>query len=234
MTAAERRLHPVSPPEPATPPDAIEVTGWDMQFVGDRAKLFPAFIKAQTAMGDLLKTSSNPHFKSKYADLAAVVEAVLPALNENGFGLMQPPHSDGELVEVETLLLHDSGGYIRSTLGLRPSKTDPQGVGSAITYGRRYALQSIAGIAPEDDDGNAASGPRTAPQKPAQAAPKAQTLSDRAGRLEATLKAVTGADELEKAWALGKGLREELDQKDPERLADLESVHTNRAEELGQ
>lgn len=130
-----------------------------IEFEGDKKALFCAYLAAQKEMGDLLKTSTNPAFKSKYADLAAVIEAVLPALHNNGFALMQPPHSDGALVEVETLLLHESGGYVRSVLGLRPSKQDPQGVGSAVTYGRRYALQAIAGIAPEDDDGNAASGP---------------------------------------------------------------------------
>jgi hypothetical protein len=196
-----------------------------MEFVGETAKLFPAFVKAQKAMGDLLKTSTNPHFKSKYADLAAVVEAVLPGLHANGFGLMQPPHSDGDIVEVETILVHESGGYIRSVLAMRPSKNDPQGVGSAVTYARRYALQSIAGIAPEDDDGNAASGPRTAAKTTGATAPSPPTLAERADRLEATLTKVEVALDAEKAWKLADGLRKELDAKDPERLAQLEDIY---------
>jgi len=208
-----------------------------VEFIGDPKVLFPAFLKAQKAMGDVLKTATNPAFKSKYADLAAVVEAVLPALHKNGFGLMQPPHSDGGLVEVETVLLHESGGFIRSVLGLRPSKSDPQGVGSAITYARRYALQGLAGIAPEDDDGNAASGPRQTAQKPAQQSeqPKGPpTLSERADRLEITLKEVKTRADLDKAFKLASGLLADLDAKDPERLADIEGLRAARELELTQ
>lgn len=118
-----------------------------------------AFAKAQAAMGDVLKGSDNAHFKTKYADLGAVVEATLPALNGAGFSVLQPPSFDGETVRVSTLILHESGQWMRSTLALRPSKTDPHGVGSAITYARRYGLLAMCGVAPEDDDGNAASGP---------------------------------------------------------------------------
>lgn len=144
---------------------ATVVASTALTFDGDMKLMAPAFIKAQMAMGAVIKEASNEAFKrgnqpSKYADLAAVNDAAIPALNANGFGLMQPPHSDGVLVEIETILLHESGGLIRSTLSLRPTKADPQGIGSAITYGRRYALLGLAGLAPEDDDGNAASRPR--------------------------------------------------------------------------
>lgn len=171
-----------------------------IEFSGDTKVLFPAFLKAQQAMGEVLKTSSNSHFKSKYADLAAVIEAVLPALHANGFGLMQPPHSDGDIVQVETLLVHESGGYIRSCLGLRPSKSDPQGVGSAVTYGRRYALQSIAGIAPEDDDGNAASGPRQVAQPQTNSAVQGRTRQSLA--VTAALSAIIACENRAemKAW----------------------------------
>lgn len=131
-----------------------------IEFDGDRKILFPAFIKAQAAMTTVTKGRTNDAFKSKYAELADVIDAILPALNANGFGLMQPPCFGGGDVDVETILVHESGGLIRSTLTLKPSKTDPQGVGSAITYARKYALMALAGVAPEDDDGNAASGPR--------------------------------------------------------------------------
>lgn len=201
-----------------------------IEFVGDTKALFGAYLAAQKEMGDLLKTSTNPAFKSKYADLAAVIEAVLPALHNNGFALMQPPHSDGALVEVETLLLHESGGYVRSSLGLRPTKQDPQGIGSAVTYGRRYALQSIAGIAPEDDDGNAASA--KAPPKPAQASQTAPTLAQRADRLETTLKAVATEADLRRAYSLASGLCAELDAKDPERLVVVNALYEDRLNDL--
>lgn len=208
-----------------------------IEFNGDTAKLFPAFLKAQQEMEPLRKNSVNPAFRNKYADLGALLEAVLPALHANGFGLMQPPHSDGALVEVETILLHESGGFIRSILGLRPTKADPQGVGSAVTYARRYALQGLAGIAPEDDDGAAASRPRQeapkADTKPAE--PKGPpTLSERADRLETTLKAVKTTEELEKAYRLASGLLADLDAKDPERFADIEGLRRARELELAQ
>lgn len=116
-----------------------------------------AFSKAQAGMGDVLKSTDNSHFKSKYADLGAVVEATLPSLNSAGFSVLQPPSFDGEIVRVATLILHESGQWMRCTLALRPSKADPHGVGSAITYARRYGLLAMCGVAPEDDDGNAAS-----------------------------------------------------------------------------
>lgn len=201
-----------------------------MEFQGDTKALFPAFAKAQKDMGAALKTATNPAFKSKYADLGAVIEAVLPALHASGFALLQPPHSDGALVEVETILVHESGGYIRSVLGVRPTKQDPQGIGSAITYARRYALQSIAGIAPEDDDGKAASAPA---QKAAPApAPQAPSLADRARRLVDTLNAVTTADALRKAYALASALRDDLEDMDPPRLAEVEKVYAERFEAL--
>lgn len=118
-----------------------------------------ALVKAQSDMGAVIKNASNPAFKSRYADLATVVEAVLPPFNKAGIAVIQHADYDGEAVSVETMLVHEGGANMTHTLHLRPTKTDPQGVGSAITYGRRYALLAVAGVAPEDDDGNAASAP---------------------------------------------------------------------------
>ncbi len=116
-----------------------------------------AFVKAQKTFGPALKTSSNPHFKSKYADLSNVVEAVIDALNDNGIGLIQQTHEDATGVTVETLLIHESGETLSSgRLHVPASKQDPQGYGSALTYARRYSLMAACGIAPEDDDGNVA------------------------------------------------------------------------------
>lgn len=140
-----------------------------LSWEGDRAPLAKAFVAAQKAMEGIKKAASNPAFKSRYADLAHVVEGVTPALNAAGVGVMQFPSYDGDLVGVTTTLLHESGASVTATLHLRPTKNDPQGCGSAITYARRYALLAITGCAPEDDDGNAASA------KPVQPAAKVST-----------------------------------------------------------
>lgn len=117
-----------------------------------------AFVKAQKGFAPALKTSSNPHFKSRYADLAACVEAVIDALNSNGIALLQQTHECNDGVVVETILLHESGEQMTGgKLHVPASKLDPQGFGSALTYARRYSLMATCGIAPEDDDGNAAS-----------------------------------------------------------------------------
>jgi len=117
-----------------------------------------ALVKAQREFGPALKTSRNPHFKSKYADLSAVVEAVIDGLNNNGIALIQQTHECDSGVIVETLLIHESGEQISGgRLHVPASKQDAQGYGSALTYARRYSLMATTGIAPEDDDGNAAS-----------------------------------------------------------------------------
>lgn len=117
-----------------------------------------ALVKAQKAFGPALKTSTNPHFRSKYADLSACVEAVIDALNANGIALVQNCHESESGVVVETMFIHESGESLSSgRLHVPASKQDPQGYGSALTYARRYSLMAACGIAPEDDDGNAAS-----------------------------------------------------------------------------
>jgi hypothetical protein len=129
-----------------------------------------AMVKAQKEFGPALKSSTNPFFTSKYADLAACVEAVIDALNNNGIALIQKCHESDTGVNVETLLLHESGESLScGILHVPASKQDPQGYGSALTYARRYSLMAACGIAPEDDDGNAAS--RTA-RNPLDSIPK--------------------------------------------------------------
>lgn len=130
--------------------------------------LAAALAKAQAEMRNPAKEASNPHFGSKYADLASVRDAVLPALNANGLSVLQFPCDIGELPGLLTILLHTSGERVESVIRLRSPKTDPQGVGSALTYMRRYSLQSLGGVAGEaDDDGNAASAPSKPQQQPA-------------------------------------------------------------------
>lgn len=124
-------------------------------------KIAAALVKAQKEFGPALKSSLNPHFKNRYADLSACVEAVVDALNNNGIMLMQPCHEVENGVTVETLFIHESGETLSAgKLHVPASKQDPQGYGSALTYARRYSLMSACGIAPEDDDGQAASQPQ--------------------------------------------------------------------------
>jgi hypothetical protein len=119
-----------------------------------------ALVKAQKAFGPALKTATNPHFKSRYADLAACVEAVIGGLNDNGIALIQRNSLDDAGVTVETVFLHESGEMLEcGKLHVPAAKHDPQGYGSALTYARRYSLMAACGIAPEDDDGNAGSKP---------------------------------------------------------------------------
>lgn len=117
-----------------------------------------ALCKAQKEFSPALKTATNPHFKSKYVGLDGCVEAVIDALNNNGIYLMQKSHDCDNGVKIETILLHESGEeYSGGVLHVPASKNDAQGYGSALTYARRYSLMATCGIAPEDDDGNAAS-----------------------------------------------------------------------------
>jgi hypothetical protein len=136
-----------------------EVMMGPLLWEGDREPLAKALVAAQKNMEAVKKAATNPHFRSKYADLSAVVEAVVPTLNENGVAVIQSPSSDGNLVSVSTTLLHESGASVTGVLSMKPTKAGPQEVGSVITYARRYALLAMTGAAPEDDDGNAASKP---------------------------------------------------------------------------
>ena len=120
-----------------------------------------ALVKAQRAFGPALKSSTNPHFRSRYADLSACVEAVIEGLNNNGIALIQETHDAEGGVAVETVFIHESGERLSAgRFSVPATKQDAQGYGSALTYARRYSLMAACGIAPEDDDGNAASRPR--------------------------------------------------------------------------
>ena len=139
-----------------------------------------AFVKAQKSFAPALKTNTNPAFKSKYVALDGCIEAVIDALNSNGIALMQPTHEDATGVTVETLFVHESGEVMSGgKLHVPADKQNPQGYGSALTYARRYSLMSSCGIAPEDDDGNAAS----AQQKPAKQVPQVFISSKQAEQL---------------------------------------------------
>jgi hypothetical protein len=180
-----------------------------------------ALVKAQKEFGPALKTNTNPHFKNKYADLSACVEAVIDALNNNGIALIQKTHPDEKGVTVETVFMHESGETISSgPLHVPAAKSDPQGFGSALTYARRYSLMAACGIAPEDDDGNAGSRApqrKEAPEQPLDTSPKARAERVRLGVASgdaggaATAMAGWDADLLNEVWAL-------LDQKVQDKL----------------
>lgn len=136
---------------------------------GQVTTIYTALARAQAEMGRALKDSTNPAFRSKYADLSSVMDACLPALNKHGIAVIQPTADDESGRFVETVLLHESGESLRCRVPLIVQKNDMQGYGSAVTYARRYGLMCMAGIAPEDDDGNAA----------AKAAPRRDGVVDR-------------------------------------------------------
>lgn len=122
-----------------------------------------ALAKAQGEIEGAVKDKNNPAFRSKYADLGAVWDAIREPLSKNGISAVQFPRRVGDGIEVETILMHSSGQWLSSTLGMPVNKPDAHGHGSAITYARRFALSAICGVAPVDDDGNGATGKAPVP-----------------------------------------------------------------------
>ena len=161
-----------------------------------------ALVKAQAVIEGASKDKNNPHFNSKYADLSSVWEACRKPLSANGISVVQSPSMVEGKVCVTTMLLHTSGQWFRDELALTPDKATPQAVGSAITYARRYALAAFAGVAPEDDDGEAAEGRGNgaAKQKAAPAKPAGydEWLQDMGSAAD------LGTDALRAAWTASK------------------------------
>ncbi len=157
-------------------------------------ELATALAKAQGAMRFAIKDANNPFFKSKYADLSSIVEAIRESLAGNGLSYMQHLHpSEKHEVCVETIILHASGQWIScGTLTVPVSKHDAQGFGSALTYARRYSLSAAVGVVADDDDGNAAA--QAAPKAAAPAAPKAKTTPMPAKVKEALAKGTISGD----------------------------------------
>jgi hypothetical protein len=118
--------------------------------------LAAALAKAQAEIEGASKDKLNPHFKSRYADLASVWDACRSPLTGNGLSVVQVPMASGPTVTVVTMMMHSSGEWLRGDLTMTAQQNTPQSVGSAITYARRYALAAMAGVAPEDDDGEQA------------------------------------------------------------------------------
>lgn len=148
-----------------------------------------ALVKAQSEMSNAKKGSNNPFFKSKYADLNSIREAVLPVLNSHGISVLQPTFSENGKNYVRTILLHESGEYLESLTEIIFAKqNDAQAQGSGISYARRYGLQSFVCIGADDDDGQKA---MTQPKTPALTDSQYQTAinSDIKG-ITATLSAI--------------------------------------------
>lgn len=121
-------------------------------------ELATALAKAQGEIENASKNSNNPAYKSKYADLAEVLNTVRPVFSAHGLSITQFPSFADGLASVETVLMHSSGQWMSGLASAGVTKQDAQGVGSAITYLRRYSLAAVAGIAQEDDDAQAAIG----------------------------------------------------------------------------
>ena len=142
-----------------------------MEQSNEITELAKALCKAQTSELFALTDSENPFFKSKYADLSSVWSAIRTPVTDNGLSIVQTFDSDGDgSVVIVTTLMHSSGQWIRGRLPIKPVKPDPQSLGSAITYGRRYSLAAVIGVCPEDDDGEKGMSrngkPKTSPMQP--------------------------------------------------------------------
>lgn len=175
-------------------------------------ELFAALAAAQGELEGAKKDSVNPHLKNKYADLASIVEASKRVLPKHGLCIAQTNRAHGkEGVCVVTTLGHRSGEWIRGELFLPATKSDAQGFGSAITYARRYGHAAIIGLAPEDDDGNAASLPppqrgplKASPTPPEQLGAKLGESVDmlaQAVELNERMARATTIGEVQAAWA---------------------------------
>lgn len=134
-------------------------------------ELAKALVKAQAVMTSAQKDGSNPHFNSSFATLDSIWKAIRKPLVEHGLCVVQSLLPDNTLV---TTLLHESGQWVRSYQKLNPVRNDPQGIGSALTYGRRYSLAALVGICQADDDGEEGSETQ---QEPVQKKPTPKSIS---------------------------------------------------------
>lgn len=154
-----------------------------------KTEVITAFVNAQKAFRPVIKNAVNPHFKNKYANLSAVIDAVIDALHEQGFALSQHTMPDKDGVKVQTILVHVSGETMSfGELFIPSPKGDAVSFGSALSYARRYSLLTSLGLAPEDDDGARAT--------PKQSAIDENVMADHL----ANIASATTEDELKKAF----------------------------------
>jgi hypothetical protein len=170
-------------------------------------KFAAAYVAAQGEIEGAVKGSTNPHFKSKYADLSAVIDAIRPALSKHGLAFIQDVTEGDSGIYIQTVILHTSGEMYRTGKLFMPApKQDPHGYGSAITYAKRYQLQATFGVPSEDDDGNKAAEATTKKThfpRPVDSAMEGETFTkeqtERLNRIASALTDLTdeegGADE---------------------------------------
>ena len=176
-----------------------------MNLENANAALFAAIAQAQGEVENATKSATNPHFKSRYADLAEVLNTVRPTFARHGLAIVQSVSTEQQLVTVATTIAHKEGGFVTSSLSCPAPTSKVQDLGSIVTYLRRYSLSAMAGISQEDDDGNAAS------QRPAKASTEPQKPSPTQALTEAATVAQGGTEAL-KAWfgGLTKSEREAI------------------------
>lgn len=167
------------------PPSIAEPVSSGLTHSPSIAAIGAALAAAQGEMSGAAKDSSNPFFKSRYADLASIIVAIRGPLTRHKIAHIQNPGIDSDGPFVDTMLVHESGEWFRGRIRMAPVKNDPQGIGSVITYQRRYALQAIVGLEADDDDGNRATHGH---EQPAKSLPRTQPL--RPGSFETVKTAV--------------------------------------------
>lgn len=183
-------------------------------------ELAAALAKAQKSLGAAKKDATNPHFRSTYATLASAWAAWQAVGPDNGLAVIQSVASEDDASIVATRLVHSSGQWIESEIRLRLQKDDMQGMGSAITYARRYSLMAITGIAPaDDDDGNAAvaAGAKAAPKKAAPNKPPAAktTPKEWADGFIQSMKDAVSIEDLNNGWDQNKKALEKMQAEHP-------------------
>jgi hypothetical protein len=196
-------------------------------------KLALALSKAQGVMAGAKKDATNPHLKNKYADLASVWDACREPLSKNELAVVQMPEADGKKVRLRSMLIHSSGEFLETTAEAEAKDASPQSIGSVLTYLRRYTLSAMVGIAPEDDDGEAAQPNRPQPhqsnkqsQPTAQGPKPAATIKpDEAAELRKHLGDLIkreGFDpEAIKAWCVNRGYPDSSAKLNAEQLTEL-------------
>lgn len=172
-------------------------------YVDDGDNIYIALARAQSSMGKIIKGSVNLHYKSKYADLSDVLSAVIPHLTVNGICLFHNSVKDGDLHYMRTVLMHGESGtsiYFDAPILTKGKNDDMQAYKSASTYAKRIGVESVTGVAPEDDDGNEAVKPAVK-QEPSQPAPiskeKARPIYE---KLQTAIRGYASADSLKKWW----------------------------------
>lgn len=195
----------------------------------DITKLSEALNLAQGEMKGVAKDSRNPHFKNNYASLEAVIDTSKPVLNKHGLAFTQAPGAlvDGA-VEITTMLMHTSGQWLRSTLHMPVVKKDPQGVGSAITYGLRYSLMAVLGVPPTDDDDGERAMDRSPPRQEQrqQAQP---SIKKTVAAIKEELKKAKTVEDLKAAY---KANQASLDVMTEPQIDEVRTAYTERLHEL--